>query len=209
MGSVCRNVTIQIYTHSKTALQSIQKPRQQSGQDLLSHIYKTLLLHQNNGCTVKLYWIPCLEPFLGTKSAESAAKMGTSIQLPSFQQDTARKTTLLTQAKRRLRAENTPLHPSVSKFMQSIDSAVPGNHTNLSYDQLRKDQARIWLDYELENLDWMTSFLGLVEQNRSSVHVARVEKQSVTLCFTVLGRQATVKRLGKRQQVGGEIYLTF
>ena len=36
MASVSRYVTTQIYTDSKTALQFIQKPTQQSGQDLLS-----------------------------------------------------------------------------------------------------------------------------------------------------------------------------
>ena len=143
MASVSRDVTIQIYTHSKTALQSIQKPRQQSGQDLLLQIYQTVRLLQDNGCIVKFYWIPCLEPFLGTKSAKSAAKRGTSIPLPNFKQDIARKTTLLTRAKRKLRAENPPLHPSVGKFTQSIDGAIPGNHTNMLYNQLGKEQARI------------------------------------------------------------------
>ncbi len=61
----------------------------------------------------------------------------------NFKQDIACKTTLLTLAQKRLQAENPPLHPSVGKFTQSIDSAIPGNHTNLLYNQLCKEQARI------------------------------------------------------------------
>lgn len=99
MASASRDVTTQIYTHSKSALQFIQKQRQQSGQDLPSQIYYTLQLLEDNGCIVKFFWIPSWESFLGTKSAiKSAAKKGTIIRLNNFKQDIAWKTTLLRKA---------------------------------------------------------------------------------------------------------------
>lgn len=38
MASACQDVIAQVYTNSKTALQSIEKPMRQSGQDLLLEI---------------------------------------------------------------------------------------------------------------------------------------------------------------------------
>lgn len=63
MATACKGVSIQVYTHNKSVLQSIQTPRQQSGQELLREIYQTTQLLYKNRCTMELFWIPASNPF--------------------------------------------------------------------------------------------------------------------------------------------------
>ena len=55
MATACKDVSVQVYIHNKSVLQSIQKPRQQSGQDLLREIYETTQSLYENRCTVELF----------------------------------------------------------------------------------------------------------------------------------------------------------
>ena len=57
MATACKDVSVQVYTHNKLVLQSIQKPCQQSGQELLREIYETTQILYENRCTVELFWI--------------------------------------------------------------------------------------------------------------------------------------------------------
>ena len=74
MATACKNVSVQVYTHNKSVLQAIQTPRQQSGQELLREIHETTQSLYENRCTVELFWMPSAKPFLGSKSAKTAAK---------------------------------------------------------------------------------------------------------------------------------------
>ena len=143
MATACKDVSVQVYTHNKSVLQSIQKPRQQSGQELLREIYQTTQLLYKNRCTVELFWIPAANPFLGSKSAKTAAKTATLGTSPQSQKEITRRTTLLSAALKTFAGKKPPLPPLVGKFTQSIDCALPGKHTRLLYDSFSKPQAAL------------------------------------------------------------------
>lgn len=61
---------------------------------------------------------------------------------------------MLSLAQRKLAAQTPLLSPSTSKFTQSIDVAIPGNHTNLLYNRLSKPQASILVQLRTGSLDY-------------------------------------------------------
>ena len=142
MATACKDVSVQVYTHNKSVLQSVQKPRQKSGQELLRETYETTQSLYENRCTVELFWIPSAKPFLGSKSAKTAAKIATMGASPQFRKEITR-TTILSAALKTFAAKQPPLPPLVGKFTQTIDCALPGKHTRLLYDSLSKPLAAL------------------------------------------------------------------
>lgn len=143
MATSCKDVSVQVYTHNKSVLQSIQKSHQQSEQELLREIYETTQSLYENRCAVELFWIPSAKPFLGSKSAKGAAKiatMGTSLQ---FRKEITRRTTILSAALKTFAGKQPLLPPLVGKFTQSINCALPGKHTKILYDSLSKPQTTL------------------------------------------------------------------
>ncbi len=53
IATAWKDVSVQVYTNNKSVFQSIQKPRQQSGQELLREIYETTQILYENRCSCR------------------------------------------------------------------------------------------------------------------------------------------------------------
>lgn len=208
MATACKDVLVQVYTHNKLVLQSVQKLRQQSGQELLRKIYQTTQLLYKNRCTGELFWIPAANPLLGSKSARAAAKIATLGTLSQSQKEITWRTTILSAALKPFAGKQPPLPPLVGKFTQSIDCALPGKHTRLLYDSLSKPRPLFLLSCELENQDWTITLQKLMQLNQMNVDVEQGEK----LCgifFSIVQSGQLIERIWLiKRPVDGAIFLS-
>jgi hypothetical protein len=69
-----RNRMIVLQTSNQSALQALNKPRQQSGQSIIRKIYKLLKLHKSRQNIIIGTWAPIAEFGLGKKAKDQAKK---------------------------------------------------------------------------------------------------------------------------------------
>ena len=133
---------ILLTTRNKAAVQTLQKPRQQSGQRFIRRIYKLVRTLKRYGNMVTVAWLPTNEGDELSKIAKDKAKAATSqgctppSQLPSM-----RSTTLnLTRVKL---ASTKKLPENVGQHSKRIDKALPGKHTRQLYEGLSWKEATV------------------------------------------------------------------
>ena len=128
-------------TSNLGALQAIAQPRQQSGQQYIESIYRTVQTLRLNGNTVKTAWAPT-KVFNELKSqAKNAARRALqqgNITVANFP---SAKATVLRTALAKQVATTIPLQ--VGRFSRDLDHALPGTHTKKMYDTLRRKEANI------------------------------------------------------------------
>ena len=133
---------ITIFTSNQAAIQVINKPKQQSGQDSIIQIYETVRKLKEGRNRVLLRWVPAQEGFQLGGDAKNAARRATEAgRFPQKQLDSAR-ATLINVARAERRAHGT-LPERVGKHLKKIDAAVPGRHTRKLYDALGRVEACI------------------------------------------------------------------
>ncbi|KAK4071317.1 hypothetical protein Purlil1_13460 [Purpureocillium lilacinum] len=108
-GLVSRDVTV--VTSNRSAAIAIRRPRQQSGQCTIRQIYDRAKRLQKNGCCVRLMWLPAKDE----RSSSTTLRLALARERPREQ-----------------------LPDSVGKYSKRIDKALPGRHTRVLYEALKR-----------------------------------------------------------------------
>ena len=131
---------ITIFTSNQAAIQVINKPRQQSGQDSIIQIYETFRKLKEGRNRVLLRWVPAQVEFQLGRDAKNAARRATSVgRFPQKQFDCA-KSTIINKAKAE-RYKYRTLPEGVGQHLKKLDTAIPGRHTRKLYDAVGRVEA--------------------------------------------------------------------
>ena len=135
----CRSIAL--LTNNKAAVLTLRKPQQQSGQEHVCHIYKSIRKLRKKGTLVTIIWLPTSEENellkLAKDKAKSATRQGAT---PQTQLSRMKSTTLnIARAKR----STSRLPEDVGKHSKRVDTALPGKHTRQLYDRLSWKEASV------------------------------------------------------------------
>jgi hypothetical protein len=135
-----------IYSSGQSALQSILKPYAQSGQAAIQEVIRHLTRHQQENTKITIQWLPGSNEEKGAQLAKAAAAYATQdrwtinpphwakIQLKSTTWRMAREALQQTRIKQFNQSTG-------GKYTRTLDTALPGRHTQKLYDQLTRAQA--------------------------------------------------------------------
>ncbi|OAQ63792.1 reverse transcriptase [Purpureocillium lilacinum] len=127
---------------NKAAVLSLGKPRQQSGQEHLTHIYDCIESLKDDRNTVTFAWIPASAEHELLKAAKEEARKATAKgTTPSGTAPRMRSTTL-TRA-RAIQHIDKSIPDHLGKRIRMVDTAFPGKHTRRLYDDLSRDEASV------------------------------------------------------------------
>jgi hypothetical protein len=135
-----RNIVL--LTRSKSAVLTIRRPRQQSGQGQVFHVYQFVRALRREGNTLKVLWLPSSEENdllkFAKEKAKAATRLGSTpqVQLPNMQSTTLR-------VARAQRDTSKALPEKVGRYSKRIDTALPGKHTRQLYDRLTRKEATV------------------------------------------------------------------
>ncbi|KYK58873.1 reverse transcriptase [Drechmeria coniospora] len=132
-----------IITSNRSALQVIRRPRQQSGQCTVRQIYDRIEHLRSRRCGVTFLWVPASdEDFELDPMAKAAAQRATRHECVAEKAPyQARSTTLrLALAQERQLGQ---IPQRVGKYSKRIDKALPGKHTRMLYDSLKRKEANV------------------------------------------------------------------
>jgi hypothetical protein len=128
---------IEIYSNNLGAIQSIAKPKQQSGQLYLRQIYDALAILRIRHTQVKFQWIPTEQQPPGYQKTKNQIKRQLPDQvLPAIR---VKGTTI----NRYVQSERIILPSHIGKYSKNLDRALPGKHTKKIYDALTKGEAKL------------------------------------------------------------------
>ncbi|KAK7582830.1 hypothetical protein V3481_012128 [Fusarium oxysporum f. sp. vasinfectum] len=133
---------IVILTSNRSAVQAIGNPRQQSGQGYIREIYDAVEKLRRDGNRVKLIWLPPDSELKIQKTAKMSARCATEPYMTPRKGMIKAKTTILNRTRADLRMER-KLPDGVGRHSRRVDSALPGKHTRLLYDQLSWKEASV------------------------------------------------------------------
>jgi hypothetical protein len=165
---------ITIFTSNQAAIQVINKPKQQSGQDSIIQIYEAFRKLKEGHNRVLLRWVPAEEEFQLSRNAKRAARRATAVgRLPQKQFDCA-KSTIINKAKAERHKYQT-LPEGVGKHLKKLDAAIPGRHTRKLYDALGRVEACVLVQLRtgMARLNGYLHRIGAVDTDWCSCGQAR------------------------------------
>jgi hypothetical protein len=132
-------------TSSRSALQVIAQPRQQSGQCTVQEIYRQAERLEQCGNLVKMLWVPSGEedfPLGGEAKAEArrATLASRPPDQPAYQ---ARSTQIRLAMARQQQQYQGTLLDGVGRYSKTIDKALPGQHTRRLYDAIKRRESNV------------------------------------------------------------------
>lgn len=132
---------ITILTSNQAALQALRQPRCQSGQSIIAEIYSTIKELKTRYNTVLFRWIPAGNDLDIGAEAKKAARQATQAErIPEGPIQRARSTTInIALDKRGVRK----IPNGVGTYSKEIDIALPGKHTRVLYDSLKRKEANL------------------------------------------------------------------
>jgi hypothetical protein len=136
-----RSSRIELSTRSKAAVLTLRQPRQQSGQQHVCRIYKSITALRNDGNTVTIRWLPAGEDKLwgiAKGKAKQATRQGA---VPEAQTPRMQSTTLNLAWSKTGTSNHLP--DKVGAHSKRVDTALPGKHTKLLYEHLSRKEAGI------------------------------------------------------------------
>lgn len=137
-----RSSRIELSTRNKAAVLAIRHARRQSGQRHICHIYQSIRALRRNGNTVSIRWCPAREENklweIAKGNAKHATRQGAA---PEVQMPRMRSTTL--KVARSKRGSSNHLPDKVGAHSKRVDAALPGKHTQLLYDHLSHEAAKL------------------------------------------------------------------
>jgi ribonuclease HI len=133
---------IALLTSNKAAVLSLRHPRQQSGQEYISHIYNSTRRLQRKGNTVAVIWTPAHDDNKLKKFAKDRAQKATGPGSQAQKQRPGMKSTMLNAARAK-RGTTRCLPEKVGLHSKRVDKALPGKHTRQLYDKLSWDEANV------------------------------------------------------------------
>jgi hypothetical protein len=133
---------ITIFMSNQAALLATSQPRQQSGQASIREIYDAVRAQRQRGNRFRIVWIPSHEDFeLGRKAKEAARQATEQDQEPQEQFPQMKSTTI--QATIAAQKEKKVLPQGIGRYSRDIDTALPGRHTRILYDNLKRREASV------------------------------------------------------------------
>ena len=133
---------IMLITRNKAAVLALRKPQQQSGQEYICSIYKSIRKLKRDGNTTTIVWLPTgKDDQLWTRAKEMAKAATCQDAEPQTLRYRIRSTTLNVARAKRGSARSLP--EKVGKFSKRVDTALPGKHTQQLYDQLTRKEASV------------------------------------------------------------------
>ncbi|EXM13869.1 hypothetical protein FOTG_17687 [Fusarium oxysporum f. sp. vasinfectum 25433] len=133
---------IVILTSNRSVAQAIGNPHQQSGQGHIREIYDAVEKLRRDGNRVNLIWLPPDREVKFQKTAKMSARCATEPYMTPQRGFAKAKTTILNRTRADLRREK-KLPDGVGRHSRKVDSALPGKHTRLLYDQLSWKEASV------------------------------------------------------------------
>jgi ribonuclease HI len=131
-----------ILTSNRSAAQAIGNPRQQSGQGHIREIYDAIEKLKGDMNRVRLIWLPSDSELKIQRIARMSARHATEPYVTPRIGTSKAKTTILSRTRADLRRER-KLPDGVGRHSRKVDSALPGKHTRLLYDQLPWKEASV------------------------------------------------------------------
>ena len=132
---------IALTTRNKAAVLSLRRPRQQSGQEHINQIYRTIRTLKRDGNTVTFVWLPSNEECELAKLAKEKAKNSTRSNATIQTQLPRMRSTTFNIARKQGTGKRLP--EKVGKYSRRIDTALPGKHTRRLYDRLSRKEASV------------------------------------------------------------------
>jgi ribonuclease HI len=135
-----RNITL--ITRNKAAVLTLRKPRQQSGQEHVCNVYRSIRKLRTEGNTMTVVWLPTSkDDQLWTRAKETAEAAIRQDAEPQIPQRRMRSTTLnLARAKR---GTTRSLPEKVGKLSKKSRRSTTRQHTRQLYDQLTGKEASV------------------------------------------------------------------
>jgi ribonuclease HI len=158
-SDLAKSLTYVVVSDSQAAIQQIRNPRNHSSQAIVQDIYRTMHnLEANRGPGVRLQWVPAHAMVIGDEIADELAKQVTEGTLNEIKHLTT--AAALSKTKEALRNET-----STSKY--TLDSALPGNHTQSLYDNRLYKEAAVL--YQLRTgKSRLHNYLAKIQEVKSS-----------------------------------------
>jgi hypothetical protein len=132
---------ITIITSNQGALLATNQPRHQSGQTSIEEIYEVARMLRKGGNSVSMIWVPSQGSFeLGRRAKEAARQATEQGRTPQGQCQQAKSTAINNAI---AKGETRTLPDGVGKYSRDIDTALPGKHTRILYDSLKRTEASV------------------------------------------------------------------
>ncbi|KAI5456127.1 hypothetical protein BGZ63DRAFT_96006 [Mariannaea sp. PMI_226] len=130
-----------VMTSSRSAVQVIARPQQQSGQYTVQEIHRHTGRLQKSGNIVKMLWVPAGDKDfpMGSEVKTEARRAARGRQRPEKPTYQARSTRMRLATAQQQRQKTLP--DGVAKYSKRIDKAAPGTHTRFLYDGLKRREA--------------------------------------------------------------------
>lgn len=136
-----RFCNIVLTTRNKGAVLALRRPRQQSGQENISRIYRSIGDLKREGNKITILWLPASEKCDVAKLAKQLAKMATRPGTMPQQRLPRMRSTTLNAARKHCVVRKLP--DTVGRYSKAIDTALPGKHTRRLYDGLSRKEASV------------------------------------------------------------------
>ena len=134
--------SITLWTRNKAAALTLRNPRQQSGQEHIHSIYKSINKLRRKCNNITVVWLPPSETEeLWTRAKEEAKEATRQGIEPRTPMPRIRSTTL--NVARAERGTTTSLPEKVGRLSKKVDIALPGKHTRKLYDRLSQKEASV------------------------------------------------------------------
>lgn len=136
-----RKSQITVISSNLAALKALIRPRQQSGQDSMIRIYRTIHKLRVKENRVLLRWIPAKEDLEAQRKAKETARQTEETLTKVQDQPKLAKSTVLNRAIKAREQNSLPI--GIGKYSKKIDAALPGRHTRRLYDSLTHKEATV------------------------------------------------------------------
>ena len=136
------NLRILVTTSNLSVLQVLSNPARQSGQCAIDSIYKSKKEIEKRGIRIQWQWVPIATLFAIRDKAKEEAHKVLERDINHSQQQWAARSSVLSQMKPLLHRKK-ELPRRIGRAIRELDTALPGRHTKVIYDSLKKKDARI------------------------------------------------------------------
>ena len=172
--------SIEVFSCCYSALQSLHKPGQQSGQDILRQTFSFISRIQSTGVSVIIRWISFDAKIPAYHEARRLAKVA------SRRTTTCTSNTVLLKTAAKRQARELSLKPprdafatsTTGKFIKQLDRALPGPHTKQLYNGISSEQASILIQLRTSNCK-LNSYLVKIGASETSGCLCGAENETV------------------------------
>ncbi|KAJ5557924.1 hypothetical protein N7513_003510 [Penicillium frequentans] len=174
MQVALKNYRITLLTSNKAATLTVRNPRQQSGQDFVGQLFKSMRRMRRNGNRIDIIWVPISEKNELLGLAKEQAKTATHENALIQMQVPRMKSTTLNLAHSQVNTgKSLPDH--VGKHVKRVDTALPGKHTRQLYDRLSWKEASVLalIRTGMARLNGYLSQINVVETDQCACGQAR------------------------------------